>query len=97
VQPMSAVGQTNQLLGYPGDACLLIINADDFGMCHAVNKAVRGVLHHGLVRSTSLMAPCPWALHAMRFLTRHPDILKKEGIILLDSRPLWDVLREKLN
>ena len=28
-------GQTNRLLGYPPDARLLIINADDFGMCHA--------------------------------------------------------------
>ena len=27
--------QTNRLLGYPVDARLLIINADDFGMCNA--------------------------------------------------------------
>jgi hypothetical protein len=29
-------GQTNCLLGYPVDARLLILNADDFGMCHAI-------------------------------------------------------------
>ena len=28
-----------QLLGYSDDARLLIINADDFGMCHAENVA----------------------------------------------------------
>jgi predicted glycoside hydrolase/deacetylase ChbG (UPF0249 family) len=66
--------QTNRLLGYPADARLLIINADDFGMCHSVNAAIMGALQEGVVRSTSLMAPCPWALHAMRFLAHHPEI-----------------------
>ena len=28
---------TAQRLGYPADARLLIVNADDFGMCHAEN------------------------------------------------------------
>jgi predicted glycoside hydrolase/deacetylase ChbG (UPF0249 family) len=65
---------TNRLLGYPADARLLIINADDFGMCHSVNEAIFGVLKEGVVRSTTLMAPCPWALHAMRFLADHPEI-----------------------
>jgi chitin disaccharide deacetylase len=67
-------GQTNRLLGYPVDARLLIINADDFGMCHAVNEAIFRALQKGLLRSTTLMVPCPWSLHALRFLTTHPDI-----------------------
>src|SRR5512139_2729037 len=71
---LSSQGQTNRLLGYPDDARLLIINADDFGMCHAVNEAIIRTLREGLVRSTSLMVPCPWALHAMHFLANHPEI-----------------------
>jgi predicted glycoside hydrolase/deacetylase ChbG (UPF0249 family) len=67
-------GQTNRLLGYPVDARLLIINADDFGMCHAVNEAIFRALTQGMLRSTTLMVPCPWALHAMHFLADHPDI-----------------------
>jgi chitin disaccharide deacetylase len=67
-------GQTNRQLGYPADARLLIINADDFGMCHAVNRAIMQTLQAGVVRSTSLMVPCAWALHAMRFLADHPEI-----------------------
>ncbi|MCA9975036.1 MAG: ChbG/HpnK family deacetylase, partial [Anaerolineales bacterium] len=67
-------GQTNRLLGFPDDARLLIINADDFGMCHAVNEAIIGTLKEGIVRSTTLMVPCPWALHAMHFLADHPEI-----------------------
>ncbi len=67
-------GQTNRLLGYPGDARLLIINADDFGMCHAINEAIFRALKKGVLRSTTLMVPCPWALHAMHFLADHPEI-----------------------
>ena len=67
-------GQTNRLLGFPSDARLLIINADDFGMCNSVNEAIIHTLREGLVRSTTLMVPCPWALHAMHFLADHPEI-----------------------
>ena len=67
-------GQTNRLLGYPADARLLILNADDFGMCHAVNEAIFRALRDGIARSTSLMAPCPWALHALHFLADNPEI-----------------------
>jgi chitin disaccharide deacetylase len=66
--------QTNRLLGYPVDARLLIINADDFGMCNSINEAIFRTLKEGVVRSTSLMVPCPWALHAMNFIKDHPDI-----------------------
>jgi predicted glycoside hydrolase/deacetylase ChbG (UPF0249 family) len=71
---MPSHSQTNRLLGYPADARLLIINADDFGMCHSVNEAVMRALQEGIVRSTTLMVPCPWALHAMRFLAAHPEL-----------------------
>jgi predicted glycoside hydrolase/deacetylase ChbG (UPF0249 family) len=71
---MSPSSQTNRLLGYPADARLLIINADDFGMCHAVNEAVMRAFPAGVLRSATLMVPCPWALHAMRFLADHPEI-----------------------
>ncbi len=67
-------GQTNRLLGYPVDARLLIINADDFGMCHAINEAIFRALKKGVLHSTTLMVPCPWALHAMHFLADHPEI-----------------------
>lgn len=70
----SSNSQTNRLLGYPTDARLLIINADDFGMCNSVNEAIFGALKEGVVRSTSLMVPCPWMLQAMHFLADHPEI-----------------------
>jgi predicted glycoside hydrolase/deacetylase ChbG (UPF0249 family) len=66
--------RANALLGYSPEARLLILNADDFGMCHAVNEAVFQALKKGVLRSTTLMAPCPWALHAIHFLAAHPEI-----------------------
>ncbi len=64
----------NRLLGYPDDARLLIINADDFGMCHAINEATLRAWRVGIVSSATLMVPCPWAPHAMRLLKDHPDL-----------------------
>jgi predicted glycoside hydrolase/deacetylase ChbG (UPF0249 family) len=66
--------KSNKLLGYPDDARLLILNADDFGMCHAINEAIFRTLKEGVVQSTTLMVPCPWALHAMNLLKENPDI-----------------------
>jgi len=66
--------ETNMLLGYPDDARLLIINTDDFGMCHAINEAIFQALKNGVARSATLMVPCPWALHAMHWLRDNPDV-----------------------
>jgi chitin disaccharide deacetylase len=65
---------TNRRLGYPSDARLLILNADDFGVCHAVNVAIWRSLTDGIASSTTVMAPCPWALHALRLLREHPAV-----------------------
>lgn len=65
---------TNELLDYPPGARLLIINADDFGMCQSSNEATIQVLRNGIVRSCSLMVPCPWAQHGIHLLKQNPDI-----------------------
>jgi predicted glycoside hydrolase/deacetylase ChbG (UPF0249 family) len=66
--------QTNRLLGYPDDARLLIINADDFGMCHGSNAATIRALTEGIATSTTLMTPCPWASHAIQGLLARPEV-----------------------
>ena len=43
-------------------------------MCHAVNAAILRSLTDGVVCSTTVMVPCPWALHAMQMLADHPDM-----------------------
>jgi hypothetical protein len=47
-------------LGYKRQDRLLIINADDAGLAHAENLATLEALRHGLVGSSTIMAPCPW-------------------------------------
>jgi predicted glycoside hydrolase/deacetylase ChbG (UPF0249 family) len=53
-----------QRLGYPAEAKLVIINADDLGSCHAANVGVFECLGTGTVTSATLMVPCPWAREA---------------------------------
>jgi predicted glycoside hydrolase/deacetylase ChbG (UPF0249 family) len=81
--------QTNERLGYPADARLLIVNADDFGVCHASNAATLQAFQEGIVSSTSLMAPCPWARHAMQLLKEHPEIPFAVHLTLISERPLY--------
>jgi predicted glycoside hydrolase/deacetylase ChbG (UPF0249 family) len=64
----------NEILGYPADARLLIVNADDFGMCHGQNIGTIRSMKQGLVSSCSLMVPAPWSLHAMRYLQANPQV-----------------------
>lgn len=67
--------QTNRILGYPPDARLLILNADDFGMCYAVSAAIVHVLEAGMVRSTTLLVP-----YAQRFAGDTPIISSRSLI-----------------
>ncbi len=70
----SPQSDTNRLLCYPPDARLLIINADDFGMCHSTNTAIFQTLLEGVVCSTTLMVPCAWSPQAMRMLAQNPTM-----------------------
>ena len=61
-------------LGYPANARLLVLHADDFGMSHSVNRAIAQALENHWITSTSVMATCPWFPEALTFARQHPDI-----------------------
>src|SRR3989441_7333286 len=61
------------LLGYPSDAKLLIIHADDLGMTHSVNAASIKALDSGAINSASIMVPTPWFSEIAEYARKHPE------------------------
>ncbi|MFC4562436.1 ChbG/HpnK family deacetylase [Nocardiopsis mangrovi] len=72
--PAMPVAASSELLGHPPDARVLIVNADDLGMNHAINAAVIDSIENGIAGSCSVMVPCPGADHALRLLRERPRI-----------------------
>jgi predicted glycoside hydrolase/deacetylase ChbG (UPF0249 family) len=65
---------SSELLGFPPDARVLIMNADDLGMSPAVNAGVIAAVEDGIATSCSLMVPCPGTEQAMRLLRERPHV-----------------------
>lgn len=43
----------------------LIVNADDFGMCHSTNEAIYDLVKNGCIKSTTMIMNTPWILEAI--------------------------------
>jgi len=67
------VSKASRLLGLAPDSRLLIIHADDLGMCNSVNHATFIALEEGAVSSASVMVPCPAFAEAAQHATKHPE------------------------
>jgi predicted glycoside hydrolase/deacetylase ChbG (UPF0249 family) len=60
-------------LGYPANARLLIIHADDLGMMHTVNTAIFEAFDKHWITSASILVPCPWFPEVAQWAKTHPD------------------------
>ena len=68
------VGQPLQVrLGYPRDAKLLILNADDLAVSHSEDVASFAALDQKLITSATVMVPCPWFTEVAAYAKAHPE------------------------
>ncbi len=61
-------------LGFAPDDRLVIIHADDIGMCQASVAAYRDLVTAGLVSSAAVMVTCPWFPLVAEFCRHHPHV-----------------------
>ena len=69
-----------------------IVNGDDFGASHGINRGIFEAHHHGILTSTSFMVEMPASLEAARFSRESPEmsvglhvtLTSEEGAPLID-------------
>ena len=61
-------------LGYDSSARLVIFHADDVGMCHGSNRAFLECQAVGLLKTGSVMMPCPWSPEMVQSAAANPAI-----------------------
>ena len=71
---MTAPSDLADRLGLAPGARAIIINADDFGMCHAANTAIIELLGAGRLDATTVMVPCAWSPEALAFAASRTDL-----------------------
>jgi hypothetical protein len=59
--------------GYPKDARVLVIQAEDLGMAHSIDKASFEALEKGWVTSAGVLVPGPWFPEVLRWSRSHPN------------------------
>lgn len=59
-------------LGYPSEKKVIILHADDVGMCEEANIAASPLLEDNYIQSAAVMAPCPNADDFIRWAIDHP-------------------------
>jgi predicted glycoside hydrolase/deacetylase ChbG (UPF0249 family) len=62
-----------QRMGYSASDRVVIVHADDVGMCHASTALLDGLFATGVVTSASVMMPCAWAAPAAAWCAAHPS------------------------
>jgi predicted glycoside hydrolase/deacetylase ChbG (UPF0249 family) len=60
-------------LGWPADRRVVILHADDIGMCYEANQAAQSALAKGEYRSAAAMVPCPWFNEMAAWCVAHPE------------------------
>jgi chitin disaccharide deacetylase len=67
----------------------LVVQCDDFGMCHAGNLGAVQAFREGILTQASVMVPCPWFREAARLAKEHSLPV---GVHLTTTSE-WDYMR----
>lgn len=62
-----------QRMGYQAHDRVVIVHADDIGMCHASTALLDSLFGAGIVTSASVMVPCAWFATAAAWCRAHPN------------------------
>lgn len=69
-----AAAQTwGERLGYPKDQKVLLLHADDLGMCFEANDAGKRLIGGGHIQSGAVMVPCPWFDEMWNWYKQNPS------------------------
>ena len=60
-------------LGFPKGKKVIILHADDIGMCHEANLAAADYLKKDAIQSAAIMMPCAFAAEAIDWSKKHAD------------------------
>jgi hopanoid biosynthesis associated protein HpnK len=74
----------------------MIINADDFGLCAGVNKAVQDAHSTGALTSATIMAGMPGFDEAVEIAKKMPSLGVGVHLNVVDGRPVSNDLRVKV-
>jgi predicted glycoside hydrolase/deacetylase ChbG (UPF0249 family) len=61
-------------LGYDEQDRVVILHADDIGMCQATLPALEDLLDAGLISSAATMVPCPWFPQVAAYCQEYRDV-----------------------
>lgn len=87
--PSAAPNDTN-LTGYDRNARLLVIQGEDLGMAHSIDKASFEALEKGWITTAGILVPGPWFPEVVRWARSHP---KADLGIRLDLNSDWSSYR----
>ena len=71
--PSARAETWGEKLGFPAGKKVLILHADDIGMCYEANEAAKNYLKAGHIQSAALMVPCPWYNEMANWYIENPE------------------------
>ncbi len=71
--PTAQIESLAERLGYPANARLLILHADDLAVAHSEDMASFAALDQHAVSSASIMMACPWLTEVADYAKAHAD------------------------